>query len=387
MSLIKSLKRKIYKAAREPAYALAVLIKRFASLFSYYVFQGRSSWPETVSLFLTYRCNLACSMCGYWGKCGSLKDKKEDCLREDLNLQDLEKIIDDIAGLAPNITLFGGEPFLYPDWPVLVKYIKNKGLRCNVVTNGTLLAAREQEVIDSGLDEIIFSLEGTQEIHDKITNTLGSFDKAFNALSKIAKLKKMNNLRLPKINVATTISEDNFSNLYEIFKTAEKLSPDTITFHHLSFVDRESVAKTNRILKDNFGILSRDWEGFIRNELPKIDTAVLIEEIKKIESYPKACGVFFYPDFRQKEIIEYYKDFNFKSKQFANRCLSPWMTVYIFPDGKVGPCEELNIYFGNIKKESFKDIWNNQQFCKFRKILKRERIFPVCTRCTELYRF
>ena len=63
------------------------------------------------------------------------------------------------------------------------------------------------------------------------------------------------------------------------------------------------------------------------------------------------------------------------------------MTVYIFPDGNVGPCEELNLYFGNAKSESFKFIWNNRQFVRFRQILREKKTFPVCYRCSELYRF
>ncbi len=380
------LTRNIYKALKDPGYAWRVLSKRLGSLISYCFLGGKSSWPETISLFLTYNCNLACSMCGYWGRCGSLKDKRE-LAKENLSINDLKRVIDQVTFFGPNITLFGGEPFIYPDWPELIKYIKNKGLRCNVVTNATLLLGREKEIIDSGLDEVIFSLEGPFEIHDKITNVLGSFNKAFVAIGKIARLKKEKKSNLPKINIATTICEDNFRFLYETFELARQLEPDSITFHHLSFVDKDTISKTNEILKDNFGLRTWDWKGFLRSKPPEIDLKVLIEQIKRIRADVHGSGVFFYPDFSEKEILSYYTDFNFKSEEFINRCLSPWMTVYIFPDGRVGPCEELNLYFGNIRNENFKDIWNNEQFLKFRKVLKERKIFPVCTRCTELYRF
>lgn len=383
---MRGLYRKIYKALKEPGYAFNVLIKRLVSAFNYNFGRGSSNWPETVSLFLTYRCNLACSMCGYWGKCGSLKNKSDEALNKILSIEDLKKLVDELAQFKPNITLFGGEPFLYPGWPELVSYIKTKKMRVNVVTNGTLLFGREEEVIKSGLDEIIFSLEGPQEIHDKITNVPGAFARAYGALANIGRLKREYNSKSPIINIAVTISEDNFSSLFDTYKVACKLEPDSVTFHHLSFVDKQSVEKTNDLLSKNFGAVTQDWTGFLRTELPKVDTSVLIQEIARIKANRLGPEAFFYPDFRAKEIRQYYSNFNFKSKDYKNCCLSPWMTVYIFPDGRVGSCEELNIYFGNIRQSSFKDIWNNKDFRAFRTILKKERAFPVCNRCTELYR-
>ena len=385
--MMRGLYRKIYKALKEPGYAFNVLRRRLGSMLNYNLGAGKSNWPETISLFLTYNCNLACSMCGYWGKCGSLKDSGTEILKQTLSLEDLERLIDDIADFKPNITLFGGEPFLYPRWPQLIKYIKAKNMRCNVVTNGTLLFGREEEVVASGLDEIIFSLEGPREIHDKITNVKGAFEKAFGAVEKISKLKKQSNLKRPVINIAATISEDNYQHLYETFQVAIKLDPESVTFHHLSFVDNKSIQETNDILNKNFGVITQDWSGFLRTELPHIDSDVLLGEINKIRGNKGKQGIFFYPDFSPAEIKDYYTNFNFKSREYENRCLSPWTTVYIFPDGRVGACEELNIYFGNIRHDSFKNIWNNKNFRAFRRLLKHKKIFPVCTRCTELYRF
>ena len=125
----------------------------------------------------------------------------------------------------------------------------------------------------------------------------------------------------------------------------------------------------------------------MRTELPRVDTDVLLQEINKIRENKNNQGVLFYPDFSMLEIKEYYSNLDGKSREYKNRWLSPCTTVYIFPDGRVGACEELNIYFGNIRRDSFKNIWNNKNFRSFRRLLKKKKIFPVCTRCTELYRF
>jgi len=142
-----------------------------------------------------------------------------------------------------------------------------------------------------------------------------------------------------------------------------------------------------KYLKDILKLKSHDWSGFIRNQLPNIDVDCLIAQIQKLQKLPSALDISFYPNFTQEEIRRYYAEFEFKPSSYPPRCLSPWMTVYIFPDGSVRPCEELDFSCGNIKENSFREIWNNDSFRNFRKTVKQLKIFPVCSKCTELYRF
>ncbi|MFH1201751.1 MAG: radical SAM protein [Candidatus Omnitrophota bacterium] len=380
-------KRTIKKSLKEPAYAISVFKKRIFSQLSYHFFNGYSNYPETLSLFLTYNCNLRCRMCGYWGKCGSMKQESPEFLREELSMAELEKLIAEVSAFKPNITLFGGEPLLYRHWPDLVSYIKGKWLRCNVVTNGTILKDKALEVINSGLDEIIFSLEGPRHIHDEITQVSGSFDMAIEGLRQINVEKKRRSIKSPRINIACTISEDNFRLLNEIIEIAASIGADSITFHHLCFINNDILARHNQIFKEYFNIKSSDWSGFVRGQLPNIDIEYFIEEIKRIDKSKFPIGVFFYPNFSDDEIKRYYSDFEFTPSSYKNRCLSPWMTAYIFPDGTVRPCEELDFSCGNVKEQSFRQIWNNATYRNFRKIVKKIKVFPVCSKCTELYRF
>jgi len=326
-------------------------------------------------------------MCGYWGKCGFVKQKSAEFIKEELSLPELETAIDEVSAFKPNITLFGGEPLLYRHWIDLVIYIKKKKLRCNIITNGTIIKDKVTEIIDSGLDEIIFSLEGPREIHDQITQVSGSFDKAIEGLIQINNEKKKLLLKKPYINIACTISADNYRFLDEIIDTGSLIGADSITFHHLSFIDSDTLIKHNDIFKRYFGIESSDWSGFIRNQIPDIDLEYFISEMRRIKKYKHSIDVFFYPNFTQTEIRRYYTDFKFSPSSYNNRCLSPWMTAYIFPDGTVRPCEELDFSCGNIKEQSFRRIWNNVTYRNFRKVIKKLKVFPVCSKCTELYRF
>ncbi|HCK98653.1 MAG TPA: hypothetical protein DHW42_00910, partial [Candidatus Marinimicrobia bacterium] len=135
----KNLLRALRKSASQPVYAGQNFIHRFKSTLSYHLYNGKSYWPETISLFLTYKCNLRCLMCGQWGQNGAFNEFDNALLKQRLALDDIQAIIDDVKFFKPNITLFGGEPMLHPDWIQIVESVKRAGFRCNIVTNGTLL--------------------------------------------------------------------------------------------------------------------------------------------------------------------------------------------------------------------------------------------------------
>ena len=65
--------RNIQKALFEPAYAIKAFCRRFKSYLAYNFYSGKSTLPESLTLFLTYKCNLHCQMCGQWGEVGSSK--------------------------------------------------------------------------------------------------------------------------------------------------------------------------------------------------------------------------------------------------------------------------------------------------------------------------
>src|SRR4030042_2337748 len=113
---IKNIKRTIAKASQQPTYALHAARMRFLSALSYRFRNGRSALPETISLLLTYRCNLHCQMCGQWGERGSLKNLPLAITRRYLELPLIERLIEEVKAFHPAITLFGGAPLLHPQW-------------------------------------------------------------------------------------------------------------------------------------------------------------------------------------------------------------------------------------------------------------------------------
>ncbi|MBI2472115.1 MAG: radical SAM protein [Planctomycetes bacterium] len=383
----RNLVRAVKKAIGQPRYAMKAFGQRAKSFLNYHFKDGFSSYPETISLFLTYRCNLQCSMCGQWGIAGSSRELPIETLKSELTVDELKSIIDEVKFYGPNITLFGGEPLLYREWTNLVRHIKEAGLRCNIITNGMLLEKNAEEIVRLGVNEIIFSLDGPREIHDKIRGSEGIFDKAMNGLRAVNAWKEKKGCRIPLISISSTIFETNYLHLDKIADVAEDIQASSITFHHLIFLNRQTYAHHNEIFTHLFNTTCLDWRGFVREALPNIDVEKLISIMNTIKKRNSRTLIHFYPNLTEAEIRQYYTDFNFKPSSYKHRCISPWMVAYIFPDGSVRPCQSLNYVAGNVKEDSFKNIWNNQKYLRFRSITKKNKLYPVCYRCTELYRF
>jgi len=326
-------------------------------------------------------------MCGQWGMVGSSRDYPLEMLKAQLSLHEIESLLDDVKSFKPNITLFGGEPLLYRQWPDIVRMVKGRGMRCNIITNGVLLEDNAERMVELGVDEVIFSLDGPREIHDEMRGSPNTFDRAYAGFKRLKDIKLLQGKKRPLVNISSTVFEVNYKRLPEVVRIAEEMGATSITFHHLIFIGKETYTEHNSLFQEYFSSISHDWAGFIRDELPSIELDVLLKKITEIKAMESEVSVSFYPNYTDKEVRGYYSSFDFIPLSYKNRCLSPWMVAYIFPDGSVRACQSLNFSAGNIRESSFRDIWNSERYRNFRQVVKERKAFPVCVRCTEFYRF
>ncbi|HIG48543.1 MAG TPA: radical SAM protein, partial [candidate division Zixibacteria bacterium] len=197
MLAYRNLRRTIQKALTQPKYAYQAFQARFKSYRSYRTGDGCSAPPETISLFLTLRCNLRCHMCGQWGDAGTFKDLPGEQLRSGLSLDEIKALVDSVSSHKPTFTLFGGEPTIYKDWVEVVRYIKSKGMRCNMVTNGMQLVKAADEVVKIGMDEIILSLDGEEGVHDKSRGLEGAYERMKKGAQAIHDAKQIHGVKRP----------------------------------------------------------------------------------------------------------------------------------------------------------------------------------------------
>jgi len=375
--------RFLRKSLQQPLYAARVLAKRAAAYFYYIYGSGKSSYPESLTLFLTYRCNLRCRMCGQWGRKGITKKYDAQYVSSEIPADKMKLIIDDVVSFRPNITLFGGEPLLYPGCAELIKHIKSKNMHCLMITNGSLLEDCAKDIVESGLDELNVSLDGKAELHDSIRGLPGLFDSIMRGLKKARSLKRGAGEK-PLVNLQCTITRDNYKRLDDMLDVAEEAGAASLTFHNLIFLNSK-VIERQKEFDSVLGCDSTSWEGFDFD--PGIDPEILYKIMGRILSTKKNFSVDFYPNFSKASLVNYYKDPEAADPRYSGRCVSPWIAAYIFPDGEVRPCLNSTYSYGSVLNSGFAGIWNDEKAVKFRSFLRKKRSFSVCARCTEIYRY
>ena len=111
---------------------------------------------------VTSACNLACATC--------IRHAWDEALGH-MPLARFVRLLDGLPGVTQShrrpitLSLSGfGEPLIHPDFLTLVGLARARGLRAEIITNGTLLdAALARELIDLGVSQITVSMDGGDE--------------------------------------------------------------------------------------------------------------------------------------------------------------------------------------------------------------------------------
>ena len=338
----------------------------------------------SLSFNLTTKCNLKCEICWQYGNKGIFQKESPVLLEEEMRLELLTKIVDEVSGSLRNITLWGGEPMLHPDFFQFAAYIKKKSIYLNIITNGTFLKKFAEQLVEIKVDNLVVSVDGQQEIHDKIRGVKGSYQKIAEGLDAIRNLKSGSSKNLPKIEVNYTISHLNFDKIFESIKVFENLSISSIIISHLWFTDKDTYEKNEKLFNAEFNSNSPYFKAFLR-DVSSVDLKILESEILRVKNEKWRIPVSFLPDLDSKDVFPYYRDL--KNIFGFHSCFIPWVTAGVLPNGDLTPCSDRpDFIVGNLKRESFRELWNSERFRLYRKALKHHRLFPMCSRCCELFR-
>lgn len=368
--------------------------------------------PTFVQLRVTNLCNLRCKMCGQWGDTGIFRadgfsasatdgEKERHRIREligakrQLSLTDYSRLLDQIAPGNPIISLFGGEPLLYPDILPLVREIKRRGLTCTIITNGGRLEPYARELVEAGIDSIAVSIDGPPELHDRIRGQRGVFEKAAAGVRAVAHWRRELDRTLPMQIAILPITELNADAIGPAVDALRELPVDTINIGLRWFVPRDVGAEYQRVMRETFGVSGDSWKGFEfdpalfaenGNERRLADLVRLLESLKRRRYLDSARGkpwISFVPDVPATKVPEYFSDFG---KTFGHGlCPVAWYFAQVEPDGEVCFCGDFPDYFiGNIRKQPFAEIWAGERARRFREKLAKEPL-PICNRCCGNY--
>lgn len=300
-------------------------------------FSSRPTAPYRMDLALTYRCNNACSHC-YNGRPRNYPE---------LNTEDWFSILDDLWKLGiPHIVFTGGEPTLREDLPALIKHAEKNGQITGLNTNGRKLKDPEylDLLVESGLDHVQITLEShLPEIHDRMVNHSGAWE------DTVAGIKNVLGTRL-YVMTNTTMLTHNSPTIPATLEFLAELGLPTVGLNALIYSGRGKTVGT----------------GLSEAELQPLLTAA-----QQITSAHEQRLIWYTP-------TQYC---NFDPVQMGlgvKGCTAALFNMCIEPDGGVIPCQSYYQPLGNIRQQSWDEIWNHDLAVALR---ERKMMPEKCTSC------
>jgi radical SAM protein with 4Fe4S-binding SPASM domain len=377
------------------AAGLQLAKETFNFRFSSKAGEGRPDKLRQVSLRITDMCNLRCHTCGQWGDNGyllgqSLKDLKQREVPVEVYKHFVDQILE--AGWSPLWYIWGGEPMLYPDLLELLHYISERKMPVSMVTNGTHVAERVDEIMET-CKLVWLSIDGPNaEIHNRqrpgVSSRTDNFKAVKAALETISEEKKRRNSVFPYVVPISVIARYNIDYLVDVYKFTSQYA-DAHIFYLSWWIDEESAKQHSQDFKRRFGFEPHThwgWVGTWKN----FDHGIIYEKFEEMQALSRQlerCPPLMYPRLGTKqEVKRYYEDHQVVFGY--TQCVSIYMTMEVDSNGDVSLCRDYHDYIiGNIKTDSVKDIWHSEAARKFRSSISSEGLMPVCTRCCGLMGF
>jgi len=316
------------------------------------------SYPSFVTYLVTYKCNAKCLICDIW--------KKPDGY--EMNLNEIYNVFEQLKHLDV-IRITGGEPFVRDDLADIINIIqeRNRPGVIHITTNG-LLKERILDLFDKIKKRknihIKISINAYGAEHDRIMGFEGAFETAMGTLKGLVKIRNKYGFFVGvNQTIATKQSMENYGKLKE---ACSKLDVDLLPV------------------------------------LAYSETA-LYSDKECMESFPETSGKFniFY-NFSEDELKNMLKMFMAdaaKSKNIAERlikryylrgaynrlilgkghpsphCVALKNHLRILPNGDVPVCLYNSSAVGNLRRQSFEEIWFGEEIEKYR---RRTKACPGC---------
>ncbi|MFH1456767.1 MAG: radical SAM protein [Patescibacteria group bacterium] len=220
--------------------------------------------PENIYLETTNACNAKCY------SCPRVKMNRPIGI---MHWDIFEKIINSLKpyhGLYFTLHI-DGEPLLDPDLFKRIKYIKKnlKNPKIHFNTNVVLMNEEKiKNILDSGLDSITFSVDGTtKETYEKVKTGL-KFEEAITAVTNFFKIKKETKSKKP-LTIMQMVTCDDNKHQVEDFKKQWKNKADKVFIKAmLNFMSQGTSIKTKKLTKKQqrrcfqpIAVLPIYWDG------------------------------------------------------------------------------------------------------------------------------
>lgn len=313
--------------------------------------------PKWIAWEITRRCNLRCVHC-------RSSSETEVTAHPDFSTEEAFRVIDDITSYAkPVIVLSGGEPLMRSDVFRIAQYGTEKGLRMCLATNGTLVDdAVCQRIKSSGIRIVSLSLDGSSEkVHDDFRGQSGAFAGSIRA----AELFRTYGIEFI---INSSFTKRNQEEIPKVYELAKKLGATAWYMFMIVPTGRGEEIMNELISKEDYEEIL-DWH----YHMEKDEKDILVRP---------TCAPHYYRIVLQKSKEEG-ATFERRSLKFSTGgskgCIAGQVIALMDVDGNVLPCSYFPRPAGNIRTQSFRDIWENSAL--FRELRDFKKYRGKCGSC------
>jgi len=331
---------------------------------------------------VTKGCNLRCIHCR--------ATATELSSPTDLPTRTALTVIDQISAAAnPILVLSGGEPLYRSDIFQLARYATDKGLRVALATNGTLVTKDVARMsMDAGVRRVSISLDGADALtHDSFRGIPGAFEAAVRGLQNLKALGM-------SVQINMTIARHNAHQLPDVLQLARNLGADALhTFLLVPVGCGVDIAAEQMVPPEEYerilnwfydqslagGIelkatcaphyfrVARQRRAADRRAAEQLASIAPVQTPKVPDrssigptdmTMPGSTGIALKPHGIGQPVGHpggHPSDLNAMTKG----CLAGTGVCFISHEGEVYPCGYLPVIAGDLRKQTFADIWEN----------------------------
>ncbi len=290
--------------------------------------------PITVSIEPTTACNLRCPECPSGLRAFS---RPTGNLKADFFRKTVDELYRELIYL---IFYFQGEPYINPQFLEMVTYAHQRGIYTITSTNGHFLNdANARRTVESGLDRLIISVDGTtQEVYEQYRKA-GDLEVVLQGARNVVKWKRQLKSTTPHLIFQFLVVKPNEHQIPEVQHLAKEIGVDEV-------------------------------------------------KLKTAQVYDYKNGHPLIPDQEKYARYQQQADGTYRVKnKLLNHCWKLWHSCVITWDGIVVPCcfdKDAQHQLGDLKDRPFREIWQGELYQQFRQQLLngRDKI-DICTNCTE----
>lgn len=307
--------------------------------------------PKQVYLGLTQRCNRSCTFC---------VSRTFDFSM--LSVETVERLTEELGDAVEVIALTGaGEAMVHPEFWTIMDLLHERlpNARFKMNTSGLALASKAERLLRYPIKNITISLNaGTEATYERVVGK--NFRGVVRGIEQLVSERVAAGREDLRTCLSMVLMNSTLPELTDVVTMAFELGVEEAQGIYLMIND------------DN-----------LADESPWHQPERSNEHLERARRQAEVLGVELSlpPPFRSRESAEVRHQLASLPTSQGQRCVEPWSTTYVRPDGEVLPCPYFERSLGSLHEQSLEQVWAGGAYQGLRRSLETGQYVDECRHC------